>query len=137
MRYLLDTNVLSEPMKKTPNLGVMSKLAAESGEAAISAPTWHELLRGTMRVPRGKRRTAILDYLEDRVFQAFPILPYDHAAARWHAQERSRLEAVGRTPPYIDGQIASIAHINGLTMVTANIRDFMNFQDLVVESWLQ
>ncbi len=137
MKYLLDTNVLSEPMKKAPNVGVLTMLAERSVDSGISAPTWHELLRGALRVPRGKRRVAILDYLEARVFQAFPILPYDHVAARWHAEERSRLEAVGKTPPYIDGQIASIASTTGLTLVTGNIRDFESFQDLLIESWLQ
>jgi tRNA(fMet)-specific endonuclease VapC len=135
MKFLLDTNVLSEPMRKAPNLGVLAMLAESAADSALSAPTWHELLRGAMRVPSGKRRVAILDYLEARVFHAFSVLPYDHVAARWHAEERSRLAAVGKTPPYVDGQIAAIASTAGLTLVTANVRDFQHFQDLAVESW--
>jgi len=42
---------------------------------------------------------------------------------------------VGQTPPYVDGQIAAIAAVNQLVLVTRNITDFENFQDLQLENW--
>ncbi len=137
VRFLLDTNVLSEPMKQTPNPGVMQRLAEHSAHLALSSPTWHEMLRGALRLRRGKRRTAILNYLENRVYQSIPILPYDHAAARWHAEQRARLETAGFTPPYVDGQIAAVAAINGLELITRNTRDFSRFDGLDVSDWSQ
>jgi len=65
---------------------------------------------------------------------SFPILPYDEAAA-WHSQERARLENLGRPAPYVDGQIAAIAHVNGLVLVTVNTKDFDQFRELKVENW--
>lgn len=63
------------------------------------------------------------------------ILPYDEQAAEWHARERARLSSQGRMPPFVDGQIAAIAKIHGLTLVTRNIQDFELFSDLVLENW--
>lgn len=70
------------------------------------------------------------------VLRSFPILDYDRQAADWHARERARLAAAGRTPPFVDGQIAAIAHANGLIVVTSNIGDFRAFEGLSVESWM-
>lgn len=64
-----------------------------------------------------------------------PILPYDERAAHWHAVERARLVAAGRTPPFVDGQIAAIAVVNDLVLVTANVADYEPFAGLTVENW--
>ena len=63
------------------------------------------------------------------------ILPYDTAAAEWHATERARLIGLGRTPPFVDSQIAAIAYTQGLVLVTANIAHFREFAALEVEDW--
>ena len=63
------------------------------------------------------------------------ILPYDEAAADWHADERARLSAIGLTPPFADGQIAAVAAVNGLVLVTRNVADFQHFQGLTIENW--
>jgi len=63
------------------------------------------------------------------------ILPYDERAARWHAEERARLAAQGQVPPYVDSQIAAIAKVNGLVLVTRNTSDFEMFSDLKVQNW--
>ena len=104
-------------------------------ECAIAAPVWHELTYGCRRLPGGKRRSALETYLRDVVEASFPILPYDEVAAVWHGHERARLEKLGRPAPYVDGQIASIAHGNGLVLVTIKTKDFRGFKDLEVENW--
>ena len=86
-------------------------------------------------MPRGKRRAALEAYLRDVVQGSFPILPYDEAAATWHGEERARLEALGRPAPFVDGQIAAIAHVNGLVLATTNEKDFRRFKGLTVENW--
>ena len=122
-------------MLKTPDVAVVARLQQHSPECAVAAPVWHELLYGVQRLPKGKRRAALDDYLENVVHGAFPILAYDQLAARWHADERARLEALGKTAPFVDGQIAAIAAVNGLTVVTTNVRDFTRFKGLTVENW--
>jgi tRNA(fMet)-specific endonuclease VapC len=104
-------------------------------ECAIAAPVWHELTYGCRRLPKGKRRTALEAYLRDVVHGSFPILPYDEAAAAWHGEERARLEAAGRPVPFVDGQIAATAHVNGLVLVTTNDKDFARFKELMIENW--
>jgi tRNA(fMet)-specific endonuclease VapC len=64
-----------------------------------------------------------------------PVFDYDLKAAKWHAQERARLSKIGKTPAFIDGQIASIAFCNDLILVTNNMADFQDFEDLIIENW--
>lgn len=135
LRYLLDTNVVSQPMMKTPSASVLRKLASIADECAIGAPVWHELNFGCHRMPAGKRRNALQDYLAD-VVSNFEILPYDDLSAKLHALERVRLEELGTTVPFVDGQIAAIAQINELVLVTDNVRDFAPFKALTVENWV-
>lgn len=135
IRYLLDTSIVSAPISKEPDALIVKRLEQRGHECAIAAPVWHELTYGCQRLARGKRRTALETYLRDVVQASFPILPYDEAAAAWHGQERARLESLGRPAPYVDGQIAAIAHANGLVLVTVNTKDFARFKDLEVENW--
>ncbi len=135
VRFLLDTNVLSEPMRPRPDVRVLRQLEEHQEESAIAAPVWHELLFGWERLPSSPRREQIGSYLRDVVRATLPILAYDTAAAAWHAAERARLQAEGRTPPFVDSQIAAIARINDLVLVTANGADFADFADLKLEDW--
>lgn len=136
LRYLLDTNIVSQPVSKAPAMNVLRKLRSVSDQCAIAAPVWHELQYGCRRLPAGKRREALEDYLADVVQVSFPILPYDDAAAKRHAAERARLEEAGTTVPFVDGQIAAIALANELVLVTGNMRDFAPFTGLTVENWI-
>ena len=135
LRYLLDTNVLSEPTKLRPNPRITERLLTDQSQIATAAPAWNELLYGVYLMPPSARRAR----LEERLFQelavTLPILPYDAAAARWHAEERARLERAGRRPPFVDGQIAAVAYANGLTLVTANLADYANFRGITIEDW--
>jgi tRNA(fMet)-specific endonuclease VapC len=133
--FLLDTSIVSAPMRQLVNPVIIGRLRDHGPECAIAAPVWHELVYGCRRLPKGKRRIALEAYLRDVVQTSFPILPYDEAAAAWHAEERARLDGLGRPLPFIDGQIAAIARVHGLVLVTTNERDFVRFRGLVVENW--
>lgn len=135
LKYLLDTNVVSEPLRPRPSRTVLRRLTSHDREAAIAAVVWHELRFGSARLPASRRREAIERYLVDVVLASFTILDYDREAAEWHARERARLEASGRTPSFIDGQIAAIACVHDLVLVTANRADFRDFKGLRVEDW--
>jgi tRNA(fMet)-specific endonuclease VapC len=135
LKYLLDTNILSEPMNLIPNKGVMQKLQENAAEIVTASPVWHELLYGTFKLPISKKRKALETYLFDVVLTDIPLLPYDTRAARWHAEERARLQAKGLTPAFVDGQIAAVAATNNLTLVTRNISDYKQFRGLKIVSW--
>jgi tRNA(fMet)-specific endonuclease VapC len=134
LRYLLDTNVLSEATRPVPDQGVLDRVVREGDRVATAAPVWHEIEFGLLRLPTGKRRRA-LEEIVQRMTRSVVILPYDEAAAGWHARERARLVRGGRPPAFVDGQIAAIAAIHGLALVTRNVRDFSSFRGLEVESW--
>ncbi len=135
LKFLLDTNVVSEPLRPSPDPTLMRRLRRHEGETAIASIVWHELQFGFERLAESRRRAAIERYLEEVVVASFPILDYDRDAAEWHARERARLEAAGKPPPFVDAQIAAIACVNDLVLVTANKAHFRGFKDLKVQSW--
>ena len=135
LRYLLDTNMISEPVRPLPNANVMTQLIEAKSTVAIASIVWQEVLLGCYRMPDSKRRRAIEAYLQEEVKVKLPILPYTQEAAEWFAKERARLIPIGLTPSYADGQIAAIAKVNNLILVTRNVADYANFQDLVIENW--
>jgi len=126
---------VSVPVSRTPDPGILERLDQHGPDCAIAAPVWHELTFGCRRLPKGKRRSALEAYLRDVVHGSFPILPYDEAAAAWHGEERARLESIGYPAPFVDGQIAAIAHVNGLVLVTTNDKDFVRFKGLSIRNW--
>ena len=136
LRFLLDTNVLSEPLRSRPTPGVLEKLKHHEREICTTSIVWHELRFGAARLAEGQRKAAIEKYLDEVVGTTLPLLPYDANAAAWHADERARLEKKGRTPPFVDGMIAAVAAVHGLTLVTNNLADYQGFEGLALTNWL-
>lgn len=98
-RYLIDTNVPSEPIKPRPNSKVIAIMQQNTDHLAIASVTWHEIQFGCARLPPSGRRETLEQYLQEAQ-STFPILPYDGEAARWHAAERARLTSIGQTPAF-------------------------------------
>jgi len=81
MKYLLDTNVLSEAIKSLPNDRVMDMLEMHQDEIVTASPVWHELQFGYMRLQASPKRSIIEAYLKDVIWRTMDILPYDEHAA--------------------------------------------------------
>jgi tRNA(fMet)-specific endonuclease VapC len=137
LKYLLDTNIVFEPLRPAPNDSILRQLQLHQAEIAIAAVAWHELWFGCNRLPPSTRRTAIEKYLTEVVAVSIPVLPYDQRAAEWHAAERVRLTNIGKTPPFADGQIAATAKAYDLILITMNIADYPAFQGIQLEDWQQ
>lgn len=135
MRYLLDTNVLSEGVKTIPDKNVMAMIERHQDEIVTASPVWHELQFGCQRLPRSRKKEIIASFLNDILRRRMLIIPYDERAAEWHAKERARLSSRGVTVSFVDGQIASIAGVHSLILVTRNIVDFKPFSKLKLENW--
>lgn len=135
LRFLLDTNIVSEALRPFPNAAVLEKIEQNKGKIGIATVVWHEMLFGLERLLPSRRRNALEAYLFRVVQATMPRLSYDQAAAEWHAKERARLTAIGRTPPLLDGQIAAVAKVNDLVLVTSNRSHFEPFENLHVEDW--
>ncbi|MDB9496821.1 type II toxin-antitoxin system VapC family toxin [Spirulina major CS-329] len=136
VQFLLDSNILSEPSRPSPNEAVLSKLEQHQFEIGVASIVVHELLYGCWRLAPSKRQDVLWQYIQESVL-SLPVFDYDREAARWHARERARLSKVGRTPAFVDGQIASIAFCNHLVLVTNNVSDFQDFEGLTIENWFE
>jgi tRNA(fMet)-specific endonuclease VapC len=134
-KYLLDTNVLSEPVKVNPDPHVMAMLEKHQDEIVTAAPVWHELMYGCFRLPVSRRRKMLETYLENVVLRNVDILSYDERAAGWHAQQRSKLSMLGKMPSFVDGQIAAITKVNNLILITRNTHDFKVFDNFGLLNW--
>lgn len=131
--YLLDTNVLSELMRKEPAQHVLAWF--ENQQDAVfctSAVTRAELLLGVALLPPGKRRNRIADAVERTFDEEFPghCLPFDAVAAEEYAVLVAARIRAGKPISTEDGQIAAIALANGLSLVTRNYRDFAGIAGL-------
>ncbi|MBA2576746.1 MAG: type II toxin-antitoxin system VapC family toxin [Euzebyaceae bacterium] len=133
MRYLLDTNVLSEPARARPDLSVLEQLEEHGGQSCTAAIVLHELRYGMARLAHGRRRRVLERYL-DEVVARLDVLAYDRQAAVWHAATRARLEARGQSTSFVDAQIAAVAAVNELTVVTRNVDHFATL-DVKVATW--
>jgi len=134
-QYLLDTNIISEPLKAVPDQRVIDSMKINEWKTALCSPVLHELRYGMERLPESKKKELILAYIDTVIIPSLPILPYGTEAAVIHAEFRVKLEAKGQTSGYIDSQIASIAMANNLILVTRNVKDFENIEGLKVENW--
>jgi tRNA(fMet)-specific endonuclease VapC len=133
--FLLDTNVLSEPLRPTPDPALIAKIEEHDSELATAAVVWHELQFGCRRLPPSRKRRVIETYLREVIEATIPILPYDENAASWHAEERARLARIGLVSSFVDGQIAAIARVHDLVLVTSNTAHFTCFSGLRVVDW--
>lgn len=132
--YLLDTNIISEPLKAQPNQHVIDNIERYFDQIAIAAMVYYELVRGVELLPDSKRRIKTQDYIES-VIMSLPILPYTDEAAIWHGKTSARLQQKGKIPPFVDTQIASVAKVNNLILVTRNLKDFDHLTELSIENW--
>jgi tRNA(fMet)-specific endonuclease VapC len=122
-------------VKTSPQKSVLELTERHQHEIVTAAPVWHELFYGCQRLPVSRKREIIETFLHDVLKPNMTILPYDERAAQWHAKERARLTSLGQMPAFVNGQIAAIAKVNGLVLVTRNTSDFEKFSGLKLENW--
>ncbi len=124
MSYLLDTNIVSEIVRRSPNKAVIAWLDQLPGEALyVSVLTLGEIRKGIEALTDRRRREKLRLWLEHELPAWFEgrVLPVDLAVAdRW-----GRLLAeVGRPVPTIDSLLAATALYHELRLVTRNSGDF-------------
>lgn len=138
MTYLLDTNVVSEWVRPRPDPGVMAFLSSTDEDLLfLSVITLAELRRGVERLPSGRRRAALNDWLEDDLSQRFDgrMLGVDAPVAGIWGRIMAREQRGGRTPGVMDVWIASIAEARGLILVTRDTTDFTPLVGRVFNPW--
>jgi tRNA(fMet)-specific endonuclease VapC len=135
MKYLLDTDTVSNLLRRAPSLILVRRLAATSiDDQATSSITFGELYYGARRLTdRGEALLA-------RIYATLPpnlaVLSFDFKAAEHYGAIRADLERAGTPIGDADVRIAAIALANNLIVVTGNVRHFERVAGLVVENWL-
>ena len=134
MKYLFDTDILSNLCRRTPSPSLVRRLVATPQvEQATSSITLGELIFGAHRLgPAGLR---FLSQIEGLVLN-MDVLPFDGRCARAYGELRADLERQGVGIGDGDTRIASVALVHGQIMVTGNTRHFGRVPGLQVENWL-
>ena len=138
MKFLLDTNVISEPMKARPNAGVLAWLAQiDEDSVFLSVVTITELRCGIERLASGRRRDRLDGWLRKDLSLRFGerILPVDLEIADACGRLVARCESLGRPIEPRDVFIAATAEVHGLTLVTRNASDFETTVKAIVTPW--
>jgi hypothetical protein len=136
---LLDTNVVSEPMRPKPDANVVEWLDAQAAETLyLSTVSLAELLLGIESLPPGKRRKALAAALDEQVATLFAerIVPFDLAAAQTYGRVVTRARRRGHVISAADAQIAAIAASRRFTVATRDEAPFQAAGVPVVNPWI-
>ena len=135
---VLDTNVVSEPLKPRPDAAVMAWLDAQEPQTLyLSSITLAEILTGIETLPLGRRRTQLQSAFEDGILPLFEgrLLQFDKSAAQAFARIQARMKAAGAGISFADCAIAAIAQANGYAVATRNVRDYQNTGVKLLNPW--
>jgi predicted nucleic acid-binding protein len=135
---LLDTNVVSEPLRHAPEVRVIEWIDAQPLETLfLSAITVAELRAGVALLPVGKRRAGLQENLEKRVLPLFGgrVLPFDLACTHAYAELTAKARAAGLAVTAADSYIAAIAAANGFAIATRDTSPFEAAGAAVINPW--
>jgi toxin FitB len=135
---VLDTNVVSEPLKPNPDPTLLDWLNRQSpGTLYLTTVNLAELLAGIERLAPGKRRTALKQALYEGVMPLFEgrILTFDTKAAEAYAKVNASAQAQGCPISFADGAIAAMAAAHGFMLATRNTRDFKGCGVELLNPW--
>ena len=139
MRFLLDTNVLSEAVAKAPRAEIVSWVERQSpDDIHLSVVTIGEIDFGIARLAEGLKRLRLQawrDAIVERTGRR--LLPIDLAVVAAWGEVRARAQAEHRTLPVLDAFLAATAEVHGLTLVTRNTKDFEVWGGAVFNPWLE
>jgi predicted nucleic acid-binding protein len=135
---LLDTNVVSEFIRPRPDPRVLEWLnQLQFSTAHLSVATLSEIRMGIERLPHGRRREALEDWLAEELLPQFGsrLLVIDEAVAERCGVIRSRAYDSGKPIAVMDAFLAATADIHGLTLVTRNVKDFAAWGGPILNPW--
>jgi predicted nucleic acid-binding protein len=126
MNYLLDTCVISELLKKKPNVSVVKWISAiDEMRLFISVFTLGEIYKGIEKLPVGKKRERLYEWVSVDLQERFnhKIIDFDIQTATTWGCIQAQSEIAGHSLPAIDGLIAATGMAHDLVVVTRNIKD--------------
>ena len=136
---ILDTNVLSEPLRKAPDGTVLAWLDAQpKASLFLTSINMGELLAGMEIMPEGKRKALLAEALHHMFTSMFSgrVLPFEENAARAFGSIIRKARASGTGIGLADAQIAAVALANGFSVATRDVSPFMASGVHVINPWL-
>ena len=137
MSYLLDTNVISEPKRKRPDQKVIQWLGSlDDADIYLSALTVGEMKKGAVKLPSGRNRVLVQNYLE-KVRNRFAgrILPITERTFLVWGKMMAEFEQRGIVRPALDSLLEATALEHDLILVTRNVRDFQHSSVTILNPW--
>lgn len=135
---ILDTNVMSEPLRQTPENRVIEWINEQVLETLyLSAITVAELRFGMASLPTGKRRDKLQASLEKRVLPLFAgrVLPFDMLASQAYGELMAKARAAGSAIGTADGYIAATAAANNMMVATRDVSPFEAAGVGIINPW--
>jgi predicted nucleic acid-binding protein len=135
---LLDTNVVSEPLKPQPDAQLLKWINAQVIESLfLPSVVLAEWLTGVEKLPTGRRKTEMELLIHDFLGEVIGprILPFDRQAAEVHATLMAKTSVIGKTPSFADCQIAAIAVVHRFTVATRDTAPFLVMGVPVIDPW--
>ena len=135
---LLETNVVSEPLRPAPDARVVAWIDAQPVETLyLSAMTVAELRAGVALMPAGRRRDGLHDYINRDLLPAFlgRVVPFDLACTAAYAEVLAAVRLAGSRIETADALIAAVAHANGLVVATRDTNPFQSAGLAVINPW--
>ncbi len=138
MKYLLDTCLISELVKKVPNPAVVSWLNEQDEQSLfLSVLTIGELQKGISKLPDGARKDELQAWVEHDLTLRFTgrIIEIELEAMLIWGRLQGEYERKGESLPVMDSLIAATAKAHGLVVVTRNVKDIERCQVRVCNPW--
>jgi hypothetical protein len=138
MKYLLDTCVVSELVKKEPHPSVISWLdTGDESRMYLSVLTIGELIKGITRLPDGAKREKLQSWVSNDLTLRFGqrLVEIDAEVAWAWGALLGEAEKRGEKLPVVDSLIAVSASVHGLIVVTRNVQDMVRCQAKVFNPW--
>ena len=135
---IIDTNVVSELMRATPDPAVLAWFAGHAADSLfLTAISEAELRTGAAILPAGQRRDRLIGAIDAMIEQDFAgrLLPFDSLAARSYAEIAAGRRSAGKPIMDADCQIAAIARACGSAIATRNVKDFEDCSIEVINPW--
>ena len=138
MKYLADTDLISEPRQKTPNARALQWLGEHDHELFLSAITVGEIKKGIELYPDSRKKTELNAWLK-ALLQDFEgcVLPFTESEALTWGTLYAKAQKAGRKPPSMDSLNAAIALSHGLILATRNQTDYVGTGVKTVNPWTE
>jgi tRNA(fMet)-specific endonuclease VapC len=138
VNYLLDTNIISEFISKTPNQRVVDYiLTLDEKTLFLSVITIGEIKSGIEKLDNGHKKKTLLHWLENDLLIRFKdrVVSVDISVMLKWAEIHQKLRKQGTPLPVMDSLIGATCKVNNMTLITRNEKDFKHIDIEIINAF--